>query len=53
MTGKAMAASRSHFHDFDLMNIPTKTATGNETTIHASSSSLPIVQPSIQLMPQL
>jgi len=43
----------SHFHDPDLMNNPTKTAKGDEMTSQASSSSLPIVQPSIQLMPQL
>jgi hypothetical protein len=35
------------------MNNPTKTAKGDEMTSQASSSSLPIVQPSIQLMPQL
>jgi hypothetical protein len=43
----------SRFHDPDLMNNPAKTAKGNEMTSQASSSSLPIVQPSIQLMPQL
>ena len=43
----------SHFHDPDLMNNPTKTAKGDEMTSQASSSSLPIIQPSIQLMPQL
>ena len=43
----------SHFHDPDLMNNMTKTAKGDEMTSQASSSSLPIVQPSIQLMPQL
>jgi len=35
------------------MNNPTKTAKGDEMTSQASSSSLPIIQPSIQLMPQL
>jgi hypothetical protein len=35
------------------MNNPTKTAKGDETTSQASSSSLPIIQPSIQLMPRL
>jgi len=43
----------NHFHDPDLMNNPTKTAKGDETTSQASSSSLPIIQPSIQLMPRL
>ena len=43
----------SHFHAPDLMNNPTKTAKGDEMTSQASSSSLPIIQPSIQLMPQL
>jgi hypothetical protein len=35
------------------MNNPTKTAKGDEMTSQASGSSLPIIQPSIQLMPQL
>jgi len=35
------------------MNNMTKTAKGDEMTSQASSSSLPIIQPSIQLMPQL
>ena len=43
----------SYFHDPDLMNNMTKTAKGDEMTSQASSSSLPIIQPSIQLMPQL
>jgi hypothetical protein len=34
------------------MNNPTKTATGNEKTSQASSSSWPIAQLSIQVMPQ-
>jgi hypothetical protein len=48
----SLAASGSHFRDPHLMNNPTKMPTGNIRASHASSSSLPIVQLSNQLMPQ-
>jgi hypothetical protein len=43
----------SYFHDPHLMNNPTKTATGNEKTSQASSSSLPVPIQLNGVMPQL